>query len=72
MGLIIMFKYIYLVGVLGQEWESAELHTRTPYKAYVAHEIEADIGMRIGLASVNVTLKSKSLYYFISCNIYVL
>ena len=50
---------MFLVGVLGQEWESAEIHSRTPYKAFSSHEIEADIGMKIGLASVNITLKSQ-------------
>ena len=47
-----------VVGVLGQEWGAADLHTRTPYKAFSSHEIEADVGMKIGLASVNITLKS--------------
>ena len=50
---------LFLVGVLGQEWESAELYTHTPYKAFTSHEIQAHVGMRIGLASVNITLKSE-------------
>jgi len=48
-----------LVGVLGQEWESAEIHTKTPYKAFTNKEINATIGMKIGLAAVNITLKGK-------------
>ena len=48
------------VGVLGQEWEKSEIHSHTPYKAFTGHEIDAAIGMKIGLASVNITLKSKN------------
>ena len=48
----------FSVGIFGQEWSGAEIHTRTPYKAFSSHEIEADVGMKIGLASVNITLKS--------------
>ena len=42
----------------GQEWESAHLHTKTAYRAGTKHEITADIGVKIGLRSVNITLKS--------------
>jgi len=46
-----------LLGVLGQEWESAEITTKTPYKAFTNKEITAHIGVKIGLGSVNITLK---------------
>lgn len=35
--------------------------TRTPYKAGYSEEINATIGIKIGLRSVNVTLESKVL-----------
>jgi hypothetical protein len=40
----------------GQEWEVAELHTRTPYKVGFRGEIHAEITLKIGLRSINVTL----------------
>lgn len=46
-----------LLGVLGQEWESAEIKTRTPYKAFANKEITAHVGIKIGLGAVNITLK---------------
>ncbi|KAF5286734.1 hypothetical protein FQR65_LT12467 [Abscondita terminalis] len=42
----------------GQEWEVSHIKTKTPYRAGTGHEILADIGVNIGLRSVNVTLKS--------------
>ena len=41
----------------GQEWEVAEIHTVTQYRAGLREEIDADIGVKIGLRSVNITLK---------------
>lgn len=52
---------LFSVGVLGQEWEKSEIHSHTPYKAFTGHEVDAEIGIKIGLASVNITLKSKLL-----------
>uniref|UniRef100_H2Z2I0 Dual oxidase maturation factor 1 n=1 Tax=Ciona savignyi TaxID=51511 RepID=H2Z2I0_CIOSA len=50
------------LGVLGQDWESAEIETKTAYKAFTNTEIHAKIGMKIGLGSVNVTLKGTPVY----------
>ncbi|XP_072038743.1 dual oxidase maturation factor 1-like isoform X2 [Amphiura filiformis] len=48
-----------MLGLYGMEWEVAELHdTPTYYKAFETHEIEADIGVKIGLNAVNITLKA--------------
>ncbi|XP_071793939.1 dual oxidase maturation factor 1-like isoform X1 [Asterias amurensis] len=48
-----------LLSAWGQEWEVAEIHdTETAYKAFFNHEITADIGVKIGLNSVNITLKA--------------
>ncbi|KAK7079088.1 hypothetical protein SK128_001196 [Halocaridina rubra] len=50
-GLIIMLCNF------GQEWEVGKVHTRTQYKAGTPDEIRADIGVKLGLRSVNITLK---------------
>lgn len=47
----------FAVGVLGQEWETSEIETVTPYKAFTNQEIHAKVGIKIGLGSVNITLK---------------
>ncbi|XP_022094628.1 dual oxidase maturation factor 1-like isoform X1 [Acanthaster planci] len=48
-----------LLSAWGQEWEKAEIHeTHTAYKAFYSEEIVADIGVKIGLNSVNITLKA--------------
>lgn len=39
------------------EWETAEIETKTLYKAFSPKEIEAHIGMKIGLRGVNITMK---------------
>ncbi|XP_066961164.1 dual oxidase maturation factor 1-like isoform X2 [Macrobrachium rosenbergii] len=43
----------------GQDWEVGFIRTRTPYKAGTADQIDAEIGVRLGLRSVNITLKGK-------------
>lgn len=43
----------------GQEWEYAKIHAKTPYKAFSHHELNAEIEVKIGLRSVNITLKSE-------------
>lgn len=47
-----------LLGNFGQEWEVSHIKTNTTYKSGSKHEIIADIGIKIGLRSINVTLKS--------------
>jgi len=47
----------------GQEWEVAEIHdVPTQYRAGLAEEIHADIGLKIGLRSINITLKTNPEY----------
>ena len=46
------------MGNFGQEWEVGHIRSRTPYKAGSGAEINASIGVKIGLRSVNVTLKA--------------
>lgn len=41
----------------GQEWEVGSVATKTPYRAGNPHEINATISIKLGLRSVNVTLK---------------
>ena len=40
-------------------WETGKVHTRTKYKAGTGQEIEADIGVHIGLRGINITLKGR-------------
>ncbi|XP_071487819.1 dual oxidase maturation factor 1-like isoform X1 [Diadema antillarum] len=49
-----------MLSLWGQEWEKAELHDVTTfYKAFSTEEIEhADIEVKIGLNSVNITLRA--------------
>lgn len=42
----------------GQDWEVGQLTTRTAYRAGTAQEIRARVGVRLGLRSVNITLKA--------------
>ncbi|XP_071795066.1 dual oxidase maturation factor 1-like [Asterias amurensis] len=47
-----------LLSLYGQDWESAVQHNvTTQYRAFIKDEIEADIGVHIGLTNVNITLK---------------
>ncbi|XP_076649295.1 dual oxidase maturation factor 1-like isoform X1 [Halictus rubicundus] len=46
-----------LVNNFGQEWEVSTIRTKTPYRAGDGHEIDALIGLKIGLRSLNVTLR---------------
>jgi len=57
-----------LLGVLGQEWENAEIVTRTPYKAFANKEITAHVGIKIGLGAVNITLKGDPVHQNLSTN----
>ncbi|XP_043248191.1 dual oxidase maturation factor 1-like isoform X1 [Colletes gigas] len=50
---------LLVVENFGQEWEVGFAKTRAPYRAGEEYEIEALIGMKIGLRSVNVTLQGK-------------
>lgn len=49
---------LYLVGNYGQEWEVGHIQTKTPYRIGTGEEIHANIGVKIGFRSVNVTLKA--------------
>ncbi|XP_071450148.1 dual oxidase maturation factor 1-like [Hetaerina americana] len=50
---------ILLTSNYGQNWEVGAITAIVPYKAGVPDEIKADIGIKIGLRSVNITLKSE-------------
>ncbi|XP_069939537.1 dual oxidase maturation factor 1 isoform X2 [Cherax quadricarinatus] len=52
LGLIIM------VCNFGQEWEVGHLDTHTLYRAGTGQEISARVGVKLGLRSVNITLKA--------------
>ncbi|XP_071498808.1 dual oxidase maturation factor 1-like [Diadema antillarum] len=47
-----------IISNYGQDWEVSAIHNATTaYRAWKAGEIHADIGVKIGLRSVNITLK---------------
>lgn len=46
----------------GQEWEYSKIKATTPYKAFSHQEINAEIEVKIGLRSVNITLKNETIY----------
>ncbi|XP_047003642.1 dual oxidase maturation factor 1-like isoform X3 [Schistocerca americana] len=48
-----------MLGNFGQEWETGDVSAKTPYKAGTPKEINAIIGVKLGLRSVNVTLKQE-------------
>ncbi|RZC40902.1 dual oxidase maturation factor 1 [Asbolus verrucosus] len=55
---LLLIGLFLLLGNFGQEWEVGHIRSKTPYKAGSPVEINASIGIKIGLRSVNVTLKS--------------
>ena len=50
---------LFLVCNWGQEWEVDKINTETQYRANIPNFIHADVGIKIGLRNVNITLKSK-------------
>jgi hypothetical protein len=40
----------------GYAWYTDTLHTRTQYRPYTTHEIEANVGLHVGLRGINITL----------------
>ncbi|XP_053214199.1 dual oxidase maturation factor 2-like [Panonychus citri] len=47
----------------GSSWHIAETSISSAYKAFTKDKIFADVGVYIGLKSVNITLKAKKLYH---------
>lgn len=56
-----MFVLYFVVANFGQEWEVSEVSTKTAYRSGLKGEIHAEIGVKIGLRSVNITLKGSDL-----------
>ncbi|XP_052263287.1 dual oxidase maturation factor 1-like isoform X2 [Dreissena polymorpha] len=46
-----------LVCLVSDRWETGEVHVRSKYKAGTGAEVDAYIGLHIGLKGVNITLK---------------
>ncbi|XP_015602556.1 dual oxidase maturation factor 1 [Cephus cinctus] len=53
----ILIGCLIMLGNFGQEWEVGYLNSTTPYRAGEKSEIRAIMGIKIGLRSVNITLK---------------
>ncbi|XP_074111273.1 dual oxidase maturation factor 1-like [Cotesia typhae] len=56
----ILIGVIIMVGNYGQEWEVGFVESMTPYRAGEPSEIFAQIGIKIGLRSVNITLQGQA------------
>lgn len=46
----------------GQEWEYSKIKATTSYRAFSHQELKADIEVKIGLRSVNITLRNETIY----------
>lgn len=46
----------------GQEWEYSKIQATTVYKAFSHHELQAEIEVKIGLRSVNITLRNETVH----------
>ncbi|KAL6444750.1 hypothetical protein ACFW04_002070 [Cataglyphis niger] len=57
-GFSIVIGCLLIIENFGQEWEYGSTKSKTPYRAGVGQEIEAQMAVKIGLRSVNITLKA--------------
>ncbi|EFN79610.1 Dual oxidase maturation factor 1 [Harpegnathos saltator] len=57
--LSIVIGCLLIVENFGQKWEYGRANSTTPYRAGVGEEIEARLEVKIGLRSVNITLKAE-------------
>lgn len=48
---------VILVSNFGYAWYTDTTRVHTQYKAFTTEEIEADVGLHIGLRGINITLK---------------
>ena len=53
---------VILVSNFGYGWYTDTVRVHTQYRAFTTEEIEADVGLHIGLLGVNITLKGTQLY----------
>ncbi|XP_011865493.1 PREDICTED: dual oxidase maturation factor 1-like isoform X2 [Vollenhovia emeryi] len=58
-GFSIVIGCFLIVENFGQEWEYGSTRSKTPYRAGIGQEINAQMAVKIGLRSVNITLKAK-------------
>ncbi|KYM93528.1 Dual oxidase maturation factor 1 [Cyphomyrmex costatus] len=56
----IIIGCLLMIENFGQEWEYGSTRSKTPYRVNVGQKIDAHIAVKIGLRSVNITLKAKS------------
>jgi len=47
------------VCTLGRYWQVSQVHSHSEFKPGVLEDIETDIGIHVGLKSVNITLYGK-------------
>lgn len=56
---------VNLVANFGTSWHVAQASISSPYRAFSKEKIFANIGVRVGLQSVNITLKGSFIILFI-------
>lgn len=52
-----LVEHQFAVENFGQKWEYGSVKSKTPYRAGTGQEIDAQMEVKIGLRSVNITLK---------------
>lgn len=48
---------VLLVCNFGYGWQKDSVYVQTQYKAFTDEEIDAEVGLHVGLRGVNITLK---------------
>ena len=49
--------FLFSVSDFGYAWQTGTIHTKTPYRQFTKEEINASVGLHVGLRGINVTLK---------------
>ncbi|XP_014483534.1 PREDICTED: dual oxidase maturation factor 1-like [Dinoponera quadriceps] len=57
--LSIIIGCLLIVENFGQKWEYGKVRSKTPYRAGEGQEVMADMEVKIGLRSVNITMKAE-------------
>ncbi|XP_029839009.2 dual oxidase maturation factor 1 [Ixodes scapularis] len=61
-GVSLFIGAFILLCNFGQEWEVSKIRAVTPYRAFSHQELHAEIEVKIGLRSVNITLRNETVY----------
>ncbi|XP_046467434.1 dual oxidase maturation factor 1-like [Neodiprion pinetum] len=56
----IIIGCLLMLGNFGQEWEVGSVKSAVPYRAGSPHQVNASIGIKLGLRSINITLRANT------------